>query len=94
MDFVGMKSLDFLFFYVGYPSLFSGWNGVRKKSKRAVGTHHQSLRLPFLIIALSLSLSLSLSRFFSRFSFFFNSVIFLLKNSRGRGKEPSIFYYR
>ncbi len=42
-----MKSLDFLFFYAGYPSLFSGCSGVREKSKRAVGTHHQSSRLPF-----------------------------------------------
>jgi hypothetical protein len=66
-----MKRLDFLFFYVGYPSLFSGCSGVREKSKRAVGTHHQSSRLPFLVIALVL--------FFS-----FNSVIFLLKNSRER----------
>jgi phosphoglycerol transferase MdoB-like AlkP superfamily enzyme len=51
-----MKSLDFLFFYAGYPSLFSGCSGVREKLKRAVGTHHQPSRLPFLVIALVLFL--------------------------------------
>lgn len=92
-----------LILYVAYPSLYlyvslslslslvSGCSSVRKKSKRAVGTHHQPS--PFAFPG-NCSRSLSLQ---SRYIF-----IEKLKREkeregggeRTRKKEPSIFYYR
>lgn len=77
-----------IFFYIGYPSLFSGCSGDREKSKRAVGTHHQPSPLPF---------PSNCSR-----SFFFSLSIALYfywktqerRRGRKREREPSIFYYR